>query len=268
MRSLHTYFLSLGVILSGSGVALAGEPSSSYCEAGMRYENIDSSVTEISNSLVDTTSLSGRFEDGFGFGGGCRVEAYKKFYIFGDFSRASIDLRRSSETVGSVVIPPIETTRKDGESTRWRIGVGYQQPIALGLAAYGQAGVGRLSFRSDGEVDFCGIAGCDLVSGPVKARRTNIDAEAGIRWLILPALELGAFAHYDGAGAIDAAGLETSFHPGPITAQETFIVSPAGKDDFRVGLNAAVRIADPVWISGRYEFGENDVAFAGVRIAF
>jgi len=257
---MHTVFRVFSGIIVFSAVfisaAKAAEPSFRYCEGGYNLERFSVQESARASRVIGTTGqvvLSSEYDDGNGFQLGCKLEVFKGFYAFGDYSEASLGGLVQS-TVGGV--PAEEGDLTDAHATRWRVGAGYSYVIAPGVAAYAQVGAGSLSFNPGGGVILGGAGGGGGFFPARATQRLSVDGEVGVRWAIVPRIEVGAFVRYDGAGGVRA-------------VRPLFLsVSVAREDEFRGGGTIAVRIAGPIWISGRYEIGQTDRAFIGGRVAF
>jgi len=253
--------LTIGVwfALAPASTAQAGDsPSFRYCEAGYNLERFSAQDSAKINRVVSSRlTFTGELDDGAGFKAGCKFAFFKRLYLFGDYSHASPDERAGSIFVGSTGAPSVDIQEFTETSfSRWRVGFGYSHQLTADIAAYAQVGAGHANYDSDGEIGFASSGGGGGSINPSPTRRLSVDAEIGARWLLIQRIEIGAFTRYDGAGGF--------------RARNALLFALTGDldDEIRGGPTAAIRVAGPVWISGRYEFGRTDRAFIGGRVAF
>ncbi len=237
-----TVFAALAA--ASAGLAAAEEPSTRYCEAGYgRFQTDEDEGVALIASTFDFDSGNGG-----GFRGACQLELAYGFYGFGEYRTGDLDLD-AAETIGPLTL---DTELEDFDYDEWRIAAGYQLDLEGGIAAYGQVGVIRTEFGNDDPI----LAG--FLVGDADDASTGVDLEAGIRWRPVERLELGGFGRWSNVGSLD---LDSEDVPGALDLE-------ASDNRFGGGVNAALRVIGPVWLSSRYEFSELDAFFIGARVAF
>ena len=227
-----------------AGLAWAEEPSTRYCEAGYgRFQSDEDEGVALLASTLDFDSGNGG-----GFRGACQLEIAFGFYGYGEYRTGDLDLD-SLETAGAVMTAG---ELDDFDYDEWRLAAGYQLDLSGDLAAYGQIGVIRTEFENDDPI----LAG--FLVGDTDDASTGVDLEAGVRWRPLERVELGGFGRWSSIGSLD---LDSEDVAGALDLE-------ASDNRFGGGVNAALRVIGPVWLSSRYEFSEIDAFFIGARLAF
>lgn len=224
-------------------VAHADNPSFRYCEGG--YVNQDVGF----DGETDVGDLTAAFEtdSGSGFRGACVFELLAGVYLHGEYTQSDFDF----EGVVGGDTDVSEAFASEAELATLRLGAGLAVPLpVVPITAYGQASYTNTSF--DG--NFGSLASEDLVGdGDFDGDQNGYDIEVGGRALLLERLDLGAFLRYTDVGAVSV----------PETIEDI-----EDDEDLRAGVTAAFRVFGPAWLSARYEEGDVDTLFAGLRVAF
>ena len=216
-------------LLSISATARADKLSFNYIEAD--YQVVDLDVDESISSGADSLSLETDDDSGFQVAGAW--EFFGHFHVFAQYSKASNDLEFSLTSGGST-----QSLSGDFDVVRARGGIGYGWPLNESWSMYS-----RLTW------DYIELDDFDV--GDLSADDTDDDGvgfEAGLRWLLLPSLELQAYGRYSDIGKVDA--------------EEGF------DDDILGGIQGLWYITERFAVQAGYEYGEIKTFGGGVRFAF
>ena len=217
------------LLLVMSPAAQADKLSFNYIAA--EYQVVDLDVDTSTSIGGDALSLKTDDDGGFQVAGAW--EFYGHFHVFAEYSKASNDLEFSLTSGGST-----QSLSGDFDVVRARGGIGYGWPLNESWSMYS-----RLTW------DYIELDDFDV--GDLSADDTDDDGvgfEAGLRWLLLPSLELQAYGRYSDIGKVDA--------------EEGF------DDDILGGIQGRWYITERFAVQAGYEYGEIKTFGGGVRFAF
>lgn len=230
-----------GAALASPSYAQAAHPKFSYCEIGPVYTNVDA------DGVSTLGPVTGDFDanDGFGYFAGCKIPLLLRIHAYAEARDTGFD-------VHAVISDPVLGDRNasyDGDQDILRFGAGWSLELPFQITGYAEAGfifiktdLGITGFGAPGEI----FDPEDDDWGP--------ELEVGGRWMIIDDfLEAGGFLRYVSEESIK------------------FESSSGGIDhssSWNPGLSVAVRAIGPLWVSGRWEFGDTDALLIGGRFAF
>jgi hypothetical protein len=222
---------AVAAALGAPAVAGAQDFSFTYLEGGI----IAGFVNDVEKSGT-ITGVGSPFElesdaDGGGFIGGA-WQVGQNVHLFGEYASASqeLEIRGGGDTVSG-----------DFDVVRWRMGIGYAQPVSDRTAFYG-----RLSFDSL-ELKNARVAGFNL---DVDADDSGIGGEAGMIWAATPAIHLQGHVRYTSVGGVAAGGSDTF------------------DSDVLIGLNGRWYFRPNIALVTGYEFGKITTWNVGMRFSF
>jgi len=232
MFTRHTMIaFAVAAALGAPAVAGAQDFSFNYLEGGI----IAGFVNDVEKSGL-ITGVGSPFElesdaDGGGFIGGA-WQVGQNVHLFGEYTSASqeLEIRGGANTVSG-----------DFDMVRWRIGVGYAQPVSDRAAFYG-----RLSFDSL-ELKNARVAGFNL---DIDADDSGIGGEVGMIWAATPSFHLQGHLRYTAVGGVDSSG------------------SDPFESDVLIGVNGRWYIRPNIALVTGYEYGKITTFNAGVRFSF
>ena len=230
LQPARTLLLALmASLLAISSTAQADKLSFNYIAAD--YQVVDLDIDESASFGGDSLSLETDDDDGFQIAGAW--EFYDHFHVFAQYSKASNDLDFSVTSGGSTV-----TTSGDFDVVRARGGIGYGWPLNDRWSMYS-----RLTW------DYLELDDFDI--GGFSTDDTDDDGvgfEAGLRWLVLPSLELQAYGRYSDVGKVDTDnGID---------------------DDLLGGIEGRWYFTERFAVQAGYEYGDIKTFGGGLRFAF
>jgi hypothetical protein len=220
---------AMALLLLVSAGAQAEKLSFNYIEAD--YQVVDVDVDE--SVSVGADSFAFETDDDAGFQVAAAWEFYGHFHLFAAYSQASNDFEGTETIAGSVT-----TTSGDFDVIRARAGVGYGWPLNDRWSMYS-----RLTW------DYIELDDIDV--GDLSFDNLDDDGvgfEAGLRWLLLPSLELQAYGRYSDVGKLDDG---TGFD-----------------DDILGGLQGRWYVTERFAVQAGYEVGDINTFGGGLRFAF
>lgn len=265
------FVITIFVVAFLYGNAEAGGPSFRHCDAGYFTSQTEGNL-DFGQNAPFRGNFESRLDDADGFGIDCelglKVSPRVTGLVFGEYQRFDLNLNGTSVFPdGCGLTPPPQglscpPTIVDTQSefslggNRFRAGVGAGVDVAFGAAFYGKVGISALitDERLSSAID------SSVLLGGVREDDVNAFGEVGLRWQLLDRVEAGVFGLYDGAGAVeqrveqDADGINVS--------------SIVADEDWRGGFELSIKAWGPAWLTARYEIGDQDTAFAGLRLAF
>ncbi len=243
LNAIPAALVAASAAFAFGGSAAADDPSFRYCEAG--YVNQDVGLSGESSTANFTAALSS--DAGSGFRGACTLALLGGLFVHGEYSQAEFD-------VDAALSGNIQGALEGGvDTSALRIGGGLAVDIPfLALGGYGQVSYTHVEYDGD-LTEVVTAAQAAAATAVIDTDDSGFDLEVGARGLVFENLDLGGFIRYTSVGALKV----------PANFAEV-----ENDDDILVGAQAALRVLGPVWVTGRYELGETDSLFVGVRAAF
>lgn len=195
------------------------------------YQVVDVDIDESVTDGADSLAIASDDDDGFRVA--AAWEFYGHFHLFVEYSTASNDFDALAD-IGGVVT----SASGDFDVVRARGGIGYGWPLNDQWTMYSRM---TWDYIELDDIDVGGLSVDDLDDD-------GVGFEAGLRWLLLPSLELQGYGRYSDIGNLDA--------------------GDGFNDDLLGGLAARWYVADQLAIQVGYEYGEIRTFGGGLRFAF
>lgn len=228
LRSLLVGIVGLGLSFSASAVN-ADKLSFNYLEGDYLVVDVD-----IDESVTDgPDSLSIESDDDDGYRVAAAWEFYGHFHLFAEYSTASNDFDALAD-IGGVVT----SASGDFDVVRARGGIGYGWPLNEQWTMYSRM---TWDYIELDDIDVAGVSVDDLDDD-------GVGFEAGLRWLLLPSLELQGYGRYSDVGDLEA---DDGFD-----------------DDLLGGIVARWYVADQLAFQIGYEYGDIQSFGGGLRFRF
>lgn len=223
--------IALAVAAALAAPAAAQDFRFTYLEGGI----VGGFVNDVETSGT-ITGIGGPLElesdaDGGGFIGGA-WQFGENLHLFGEYASLGQELEVSDG---------IDTVTGDFDVLRWRVGIGYAQPVSDTAVFYGRLSYDQLEFKD------ARIAGFDL---DVDADESGIGGEVGMIWAATPTIHLQGHLRYTAVGGVADAG------------------SDGFESDVLVGLNGRWYVRPNLALVTGYEYGKITALNLGLRFAF
>lgn len=223
--------LALALALGLPATAMAQDFRFNYLEGGI----VGGFVNDIETSGT-IGGVGGPFElesdaDGGGFIGGA-FQVGENFHVFGEYASLGQEL----EVRGGV-----DAVTGEYDVVRWRVGVGYAQPVSDRTVVYGRLSYDNLELKD------ARVAGFNL---DLDEDEGGIGGEAGVIWAATPTVHLQGHVRYTAVGEVASGG------------------SDSFESDVLVGINGRWYFRPNLALVTGYELGKITTLNVGVRFAF